>query len=127
MNLAEYAHKHKQEYVDFATLVRDLLEKALTRAASPLRPQSIQCRAKSVDRLRQKLITRGLLDSQAIEHEIRDLASVRIIFYVNGDVDGFLESQLIQDNFSVDWDATRIHQPLGDQSSGRYRGIHYTV
>jgi ppGpp synthetase/RelA/SpoT-type nucleotidyltranferase len=44
------------------------------------------------------------------------LAGCRLIFYTNSDVSGFLQTGIIQDNFDVDWDRTKIHYPVPGRS-----------
>ncbi len=68
-----------------------------------------------------------MLASQAVEQEIRDLAGARLIFYTNTDVNRFLESRLIPENFEVHWDTTRVHHPTEENAQQRYQAIHYTV
>jgi ppGpp synthetase/RelA/SpoT-type nucleotidyltranferase len=87
----------------------------------------MQCRAKEAGHLKLKLEARGLLDAPFIEDEIKDLAGARLIFYTNTDVDAFLNSQLIPENFEVHWDETRIHHPIEENANQRYQAIHYTV
>ncbi|MHB8380755.1 MAG: hypothetical protein ACYDC3_00235, partial [Candidatus Binataceae bacterium] len=50
-----------------------------------------------------------------------------MIFYTNTDVDRFLNSQLILENFQIEPDATRIHHPTKENEERRYRAIHYAV
>jgi ppGpp synthetase/RelA/SpoT-type nucleotidyltranferase len=69
----------------------------------------------------------GLLASSSIEDEIKDLAGARLIFYTNTDVEQFLNSRLIPENFEVHWDQTRIHHPTEENANQRYQAIHYTV
>ncbi len=90
-------------------------------------PQSIQFRAKGIDSLRHRLAEKGQLDTQTLESDRLDLAGVRLIFYTNNDVDCFLESRLIRDNFEVKEDSTRIHHPTPENKEARYRAVHYTV
>ena len=127
MNFEDYERRYQAAYTRFAAVVRDILVKAIAATDGVPPPQSIQCRAKEAARLKPKLRDRGLLDSQSIETEIKDLAGIRLIFYTNTDVDRFLNSQLISDNFEVDWDETRIHHPVGEDTRQRYQAIHYTV
>jgi ppGpp synthetase/RelA/SpoT-type nucleotidyltranferase len=65
--------------------------------------------------------------SSSIQDEIEDLAGVRLIFYSNANVDRFLNSRLIPENFEVDRDQTRIHYPTEENANQRYHAIHYTV
>ena len=66
------------------------------------------------------------LKSNNIDDEIKDLAGTRLIFYTNTDVDRFLNSGLIWENFTVDEDQTRVHHPRPERRQ-RYQAIHYTV
>ena len=74
MNVDDYETKYQPIYADFADVVKYILEKAIAQASEFPRPQSIQCRAKEASHLRPKLQDRGLLDSQSIERQIKDLA-----------------------------------------------------
>jgi ppGpp synthetase/RelA/SpoT-type nucleotidyltranferase len=127
MRLDEYEKGYATTYADFAETIRFILENAIGEANGVPRPQSIQCRAKSAASLRPKLQQRGLIESESIETEIKDLAGARLIFYTNTDVDRFLNSRLIFDNFDVDRDATKIHHPIKENEGRRYQAIHYTV
>ncbi len=127
MNFEEYRNSYQQLYAEFAGIVRDILEKAINGAEGVPRPQSIQCRAKEATHLKPKLEARGLFDSSSMEDEIKDLAGARLIFYTNTDVERFLNSRLILENFEVHWDQTRIHHPTEENANQRYQAIHYTV
>lgn len=126
MNFEEYEQKLERLYSEFATIVKFLLEHSIAASDGP-RPQSIQCRAKEASHLQPKLEERGLLASDVIEREIKDLAGARVIFYTNTDVARFLSSRLIPDNFEVHWDETRIHHPTDENEHSQYRAVHYTV
>jgi ppGpp synthetase/RelA/SpoT-type nucleotidyltranferase len=126
MNFDEYEQKLERLYSEFAGTVKFILEQAIAASSGP-RPQSIQCRAKDATHLKPKLEKRGLLDSDAIEREIKDLAGARVIFYTNTDVDRFLNARLIPENFDVDWGETRIHHPTDENDQIQYRAVHYTV
>jgi ppGpp synthetase/RelA/SpoT-type nucleotidyltranferase len=93
------------------------LETAIGQTNGIPRPQSVQCRAKSAASLKPKLQERGLLESETIETEINDLAGAWLIYYTNTDVDRFLNSRLIPENFQIDRDATKIHHPTKDNRS----------
>ena len=127
MNVDDYEKKYEAIYTEFAGVVRSIWEKAIEGSSDVPRPQSIQCRAKAASHLKPKLRDRGILDSQTIESQIKDLAGARLIFYTNTDVDRFLNSRLIPDNFEVQWDETRIHHPTEENAKQRYQAIHYTV
>src|SRR5215469_14002429 len=127
MNFDEYDKSYQALYGEFAGLVRGILEKAINGAEYIRLPQSIQCRAKEASHLKPRLEARGLLESSCVEDEIKDLAGVRVIFYTNTDVERFLTSRLIPENFEVEWDQTRIHHPAEENANRRYQAIHYTV
>lgn len=127
MNCDEYEKKYETRYAEFARVVRDIVEQAINGAEGVRRPQSIQHRAKEASHLNPKLGARGLLGSSSIEDEIKDLAGVRLIFYTNSDVDRFLNSRLIPENFEVHWGETRIHHPTEENANQRYQAIHYTI
>jgi len=126
MNLTRYEQTGEMLYGDFAATVKFILEEAITATETP-QPQSIQCRAKSAASLKFKLEAQGLLDSDSIEKQIKDLAGVRLVFYTNTDVNRFLNSGLIPQGFQVDWKETRIHHPTSENAQQRYQAIHYTV
>lgn len=127
MNIDEYAGKYFALYESFAETVQFVLKKALLSAEGLPHPQSIQYRAKSVESLRNRLSEEGKLESQTLEQDRRDLAGVRVIFYTNNDVEKFLGSPLIRENFEIDEGSTKIHHPIPENEGARYRGIHYTV
>ena len=127
MNLNDYETKYFPIYEAFATTVRFILEQALLSAEILPRPQSIQSRAKGIDSLRRRLAEKGKLDTQTLELDRRDLAGIRLIFYTNNDVDRFLTSPLIDENFEIEEDSTKIHHPTPENKGVRYRAVHYTV
>jgi len=126
MNFQEYEREYFILYSEFAATVASILDKAITVSKLP-RPQSIQNRAKSLVSLKGRLDKAGQLESQSIELHRRDLAGVRIIFYTNNDVNRFLSSSIIFENFEVDREATRIHHPTADNEGTRYRATHFMV
>ena len=127
MKFDDYEKTYVSTYTDFAEIVRSLLEDAIEKTEGVPRLQSTQARGKDVTSLKRKLEERGLLASERIESEIKDLAGVRLIFYTNTDVDRFLRLELIPDTFDVDWEETRVHHPTDDNDQQRYQAIHYTV
>lgn len=104
MNLTDYEKKYFLIYESFAETVRFILKKALLATDNLPLPQSIQCRAKGINSLRVRLFEEGKLDTQTLELERRDLAGARLIFYTNNDVDRFLASPLIRENFQIEED-----------------------
>jgi ppGpp synthetase/RelA/SpoT-type nucleotidyltranferase len=126
MNFNEYEKKFPT-YQDFAKTVKFIIKEALIKAEHLPRPQSIQCRAKEIDSLRRRLTEVQKLDTQTLELDRRDLAGVRLIFYTNNDVNRFLNSPLIRENFEIEEDSTKVHHPTPENEGARYRAIHYTV
>src|SRR6266496_5815033 len=127
MKFDDYEKTYALIYREFAELVRSLLEDTIEKTEGIPRPQSTQARGKDVTSLKRKLEERGLLASERIESEMKDLAGARLIFYTNTDIDRFLRSSLIPDTFDVDWKETRIHHPTDENDQQRYQAIHYTV
>ena len=111
MNLAQYVAGQQCRYKDFAELVEGMLEVSI-RGNRQLRLQQVQSRAKNPASLKGKLEKVGLLESNAIEDEIKDLAGCRLIFYTNSDVAAFLSSGILQEHFNVDWERTKFHHPV---------------
>jgi ppGpp synthetase/RelA/SpoT-type nucleotidyltranferase len=126
MNFQEYEREFYFRYAGFAETVKLILEKAIEASDVP-RPQSVQCRAKSLESLKDRLEEIGKLDSANIENERKDLAGARVIFYVNTDVERFRNSRLIFETFEIERDAIKIHHPTTENEGRRYRAIHYTV
>jgi ppGpp synthetase/RelA/SpoT-type nucleotidyltranferase len=129
MNLTNYIDEFQPRYATFAKTVAAIVQSAIDNQATNFHVQQIQTRAKSVDSLERKLRDRGLLASEAIESEIKDLAGCRLILYTNSDVDRFLQSGLIFENFVIDWDASKIHHPTATEPTVEelYMGMHYVV
>lgn len=127
MNLHEYETKYFPIYKAFAETVRFILKKAILAAENLPRLQSIQCRAKDIESVRRRLAEVGHLDTQTLKCERRDLAGARLIFYTNKDVDRFVASSLIQDNFEIEDNSTKIFLPGQETQRSKYRAIHYTV
>lgn len=126
MDFENYAREFYPLYAEFAETVKLILEKAIEASGLPP-PQSFQSRAKSPKSLKDRLEEGGTLDSKSIESDRRDLAGARVIFYTNNDVERFINSRLIFENFEIERDATRIHHPTKENEEQRYRAIHYTV
>lgn len=127
MNFDDYEKKYFSIYNAFSETVRFILEQALLAVENLPRPQSVQCRAKGIESLRRRLTDAGILDTQTLELERRDLAGARIIFYTNNDVDRFLASSLIHENFEIEEDSTKVHHPTRENNGAQYRAVHYTV
>ncbi len=120
MKLKDYETEYIALYREFCETVRDILDKAIAAAALP-RPQSMQCRPKDPKKLRARLEQAGALESDDIESQRRDLAGARIIFYTNTDVDRFIGSRLIFENFEVEEDGIKVHHPANENDDHRRR------
>src|SRR5258708_26568042 len=116
MDFETYARSKHTDYAALAETVEAVLRSAIAASAGTLRLQQVQQRAKAPDSLRKKLEHRGILATTLLEDDIKDLAGCRLIFYTNADVTRFLQSGIIQDNFDVDWDRTKIHHPVPGQT-----------
>jgi len=127
VNLEEYEKTHRLTYEAYAGTVRYILEQALLANAQLPRPQSIQSRAKEVASLRRRLKEANKLDTETLERDRRDLAGARLVFYTNNDVEQFLGSALIRNNFEIEEDSTKVHHPAQENQGAQYRAIHYTV
>ena len=119
----------KDKYRRFAETVDSILNTALRAEGDAYHLWGIQHREKSTDSLRDKLTDRGLLDHPNIENEIKDLAGCRIIFYSNDDVNNFLRSGIVHENFDIDRGRSKIHQPVEETEDATelYRAHHFLV
>jgi ppGpp synthetase/RelA/SpoT-type nucleotidyltranferase len=129
MNYDEYGRDGYVLYESFAQTVAAILKAAIADSGQDFHVQQISFRAKSNTSLHRKLTERGLLESAAIEVELKDLAGCRIIFYTNSDIDRFLSSRLIFGNFKVDFDGSKIHHAVGADRAAEdlYFAIHFLV
>jgi ppGpp synthetase/RelA/SpoT-type nucleotidyltranferase len=129
VNYDEYIREGHRAYEGFARTVAEILRAAIDDSGKDFRVQLITSRAKSDTSLRRKLTERGLLQSRSIETELKDLAGCRLVFYTNTDVDRFLNSRLIFENFKVDFDSSKIHHAVGTDRPAEelYFAIHYLV
>ncbi len=119
----DYEQQYFSTYQAFAKTVSFILEKALIAAEHLPRPQSIQYRAKGMESLRRRLAESDKLDTQTLEHDRRDLAGARLIFYTNNHVNRFLNSPLIHENFEIEPNSTKIHHPTPENQEARYRAM----
>ncbi|HEY7301807.1 MAG TPA: RelA/SpoT domain-containing protein [Xanthobacteraceae bacterium] len=116
MDFETYARSKFADYAALAETVAAILRAAIVAYPETFRLQQVQHRLKDPESLRKKLEDRGILATTALEDQIKDLAGCRLIFYTNSDVARFLQSGIIQDNFDVDWDRTKIHHPVPGQT-----------
>ena len=116
MDFETYSRTKLADYAALAETVASILRAALDAYPETLRLQQAQHRPKNPESLRKKLKDRGIVATTSLEDDIKDLAGCRLIFYTNSDVTRFLQSGIIQDNFEVDWDRTKIHHPVPGQT-----------
>jgi ppGpp synthetase/RelA/SpoT-type nucleotidyltranferase len=116
MDFETYARSKFADYTALAETVATILRAAIGAYPETFRLQQVQQRPKNPEPLRKKLEDRGILATASLEDDIKDLAGCRLIFYTNSDVARFLQSGIIQDNFDVDWDRTKIHHPVPGQT-----------
>lgn len=129
MNYDEYVREGHLQYEAFAGTVAAILQAAIDDRGEDFHLQQISSRAKSETSLHRKLKERGLLELQTIETELKDLAGCRLVFYTNTDVDRFLNSRLIPENFRIDFDGSKIYHAVGKDRTAEelYFAIHYLV
>jgi ppGpp synthetase/RelA/SpoT-type nucleotidyltranferase len=116
MDLETYSRSRHADYATLAETVASILLTAIKAYPGTFRLQQVQHRAKNPDSLKKKLEDRNLLSTTTLEDDIKDLAGRRLIFYTNSDVSRFLQTGIIQENFDVDWDRTKIHYPVPGKS-----------
>jgi ppGpp synthetase/RelA/SpoT-type nucleotidyltranferase len=129
MNYDEYVREGYLRYEEFARTVAAILQAAVDDSGQDFYLQQTSFRAKSKSSLHRKLAERGLFDSQSIETELKDLAGCRLVFYTNTEIDRFLNSRLIFENFKVDFDGSKIHHAVGSDRPAEdlYFAIHYLI
>ena len=101
MTLDEYLQQ-QETYAQFAATMIRIIEASLRLRPDVARPLTSQSRAKDTASLQAKLSERGLLASDTIEAEIKDLAGGRLVFYTNSDADRFLLHLLFSDSLARD-------------------------
>ena len=109
MNIQEYIEAKRLIYSELAKCVAEILHSAISNAGQFDGVQRIQHREKEINSLSRKLKEQNRYHSDTIENEIKDLAGCRLIFYHNDDLNWFLNSSIISDNFDINWDQTKIH------------------
>ena len=129
MKLQQFIESDRQTYAEFASCVAGILKSAILDANQLDGVQQIQHRAKEVGSLSRKLKDRDKYHSDTIESDIKDLAGCRLIFYHNDDLNTFLHSSIVSENFEVDWEESKIHHPDFDAQSANdfYMGNHFVV
>lgn len=115
MDIETYQNEGRTLYAAWAEAVAGILKSAL-ETESGMQLQQIQHRAKDVDSLRRKLERDGQRLSVAVEEIVKDLAGCRLVFYTNSDIERFTHSLVLENNFSIDRDRSKIHYPSGEDS-----------
>lgn len=132
MKVEEYK-QIRELYAEFAETVKNIVSSAISSSIATggyqYHLQQIQCRAKTFESLVKRLEEKGLSKANNVEEIRNDLAGCRVIFYYNDDVNAFLSSGLIRDNFKVHWDKLKIHGPSDAPKSANdyYTANHYIV
>ncbi len=99
MTFEEYRLGERQRYIELVAAIRSILAAAVK--ATDMTPYAITGRAKGSDSLQQKLEGRGIDLTGAIDEHIKDLAACRVVFLTNTQVQTFLQSGILHDNFDV--------------------------
>jgi ppGpp synthetase/RelA/SpoT-type nucleotidyltranferase len=126
MNIEEYEKSGRALYERFAATVAAILRAALDEAAA-IKVQQVQHRAKDVASLTKKLAKRNHDAAHPIQASAKDLAGCRIVVYSNDDVARIGNSRLLVDNFDVDWERTRVHQPGAADNASQFISNNYVV
>lgn len=127
MNLKEYKKK-RSTYKRFAKYIEKKLVKIIkvsNKNGSTYHLHHVQSRAKEIDSLTTKLQKPKYAGQvNKIEKIINDLAGCRIIFLNNDDVNTFLSSRIIRNNFVVSEERSKLHYFEEDE---KYIGDHFVV
>lgn len=136
MNLQQYKERKQADYAVFAEAVARILRMAIQVFNEDIHIPPIQHRAKDPVSLEKKIADRNAnpenrakIDPESIEDGVKDLAGVRVVFYTNGDVERFLQSGIIADNFDIDQDNTKYHHPdpKDGESANQFRSANIVV
>ncbi|RWQ14653.1 hypothetical protein [Mesorhizobium sp.] len=119
MNIDEYENGGRALYTDFAEAAAAILQAAVAEH-NDLRLQNIQHRAKEADSLRAKLVKANAAADAAIGDIAKDVSGCRLIFYTNGDVHRFGQSGILRENFTVDYDRSKIHYPDSKEDGAEF-------
>lgn len=128
MTFEEYEKSGAVLYEGLAEVVASILRAAINQHGQ-VQPQQIQHRAKAPASLKRKLEKAGVATTVDIVAHAKDLAGARVIFYTNDHVDRFQKSQLLTENFEIDWDRTKFHHPTSDdpEPSELFTSSNYVV
>ncbi len=119
MTIDEYENGGRALYADFARAVAAILQAAVAEHGD-LRLQNIQHRAKHVDSLRAKLVRAEAAADSVIGDIAKDISGCRLVFYTNGDVHRFGQSGILRQNFTIDYDRSKIHYPDSKEEGAEF-------
>lgn len=127
MNFTEYKRDGHARYVRLAQTVRDILQTVID-GMPHLRLQHIMHRAKEPGSLAGKLERKKLSPRANLSAKLKDLAGCRVIFYTNDDVQAFVSSRAIAENFEVDWDRMKVHYTDSEEhENGLFTAYNYVL
>ena len=132
MNIQDYKYK-REVYKRFSEIIQEIIFAAINDASVNgtynYHLQQIQFRAKTQESLKKRLIEQGKEDAENIEEIRNDLAGCRVIFYYNDDINAFLTSGIVRDNFKIHWEKSKVHGPSDEITSTNdlYIANHYIV
>jgi ppGpp synthetase/RelA/SpoT-type nucleotidyltranferase len=115
----EYENGGRALYDEFATAVSRILRAAIAERKD-LRLQNVQRRAKDAASLKVKLDRASAAPDAVIADIAKDIAGCRLIFYTNGDVHRFNQSRILNDNFVIDFDRSKIHYPSNSEEGAEF-------
>jgi ppGpp synthetase/RelA/SpoT-type nucleotidyltranferase len=99
MDFDDYRLGDRARYASLVDSIRQILSAAVK--AESMSPHAITGRAKDPDSLAKKLAERSIDPASALEEQIKDLAGARVVFLTNAQVQRFLGSGIIHENFDV--------------------------
>lgn len=99
MDFEDYRLKGREKYAAFVNAIQQILSAAVKVQA--MSPHALTGRAKDADSLKKKLKDRNIDPSSEIDEQVKDLAGTRVVFLTNAQVQRFLGSGIIHENFEV--------------------------
>lgn len=125
MTFEEYRSEGRERYSAFVEALQQIVRAAVK--AQGILPHAITGRAKDPESLAKKLENRGIDPASAIDEQLKDLAGARIVFLTNGQIERFIQSGILHDNFEVL--SVNVHHPVpGTESETRlFDSTNYLV
>lgn len=126
MTFDDYQREQRDVYERLAETIAAILRAAIA-VEGGYRLQQVASRAKDPTSLRRKLEKEGIDPTTDLEDRIKDLAGCRVIFYTNSDVNHFIHSALITNNFDVL--EVKVHYPSQEikDAAELYASNHFVV